>query len=172
MKTCKQLREGDTWLLEEEIAWLLEMTEQEIQDYLGPEGGLALDATTRQDVGWVALGIFYWSAVGVTEERALARAMSVPRGMIRCARAWTDSLRAEARGPETPEEPFAMYFVARCDDPGKPPTGDAPIVAWSIEHHLIDVEQIADQLLIPMKAVRRAINECVRTARRRRTPRG
>lgn len=168
MKTCRQLRESETWLLEEEMCWLLEMTEKEVQDSLGPEGGLALDATTRQDVGWVALGIFYWSAVGVTDERALARAMSVPRGMIRCARAWIQALRAEARDPETPEEPFAMYFVARCDDPGKTPT----VVTWPIEHHLIDVDQIADQLLIPMKAVRRAINECVRTARRRRTPGG
>ena len=147
------------WLLEEEIAWLLEMTDQEIQDTLRPEGGLALDATTRTDVGWVALAIFYWSAVGVTDDRALAGTLGVPRAMIRCARAWIQSLRDEARAPETQEEPFVLYFVISANEPS---------VAWWIEHHLTDLEQVADQLVIPMKAVRRAVNDFVRAARSKR----
>jgi hypothetical protein len=167
MKTCKQLRESEMWLLEEELAWLLEMTEQEIQDYLRPEGGLALDATTRQDVGWVALGIFYWSAMGVTDDKALAGTLSVPRGMVRRARAFIQSLRDdpgksptgdETSAPLTQEEPIALYLVARREDAN---------VAWCFEHRLLDAESVAEQLVIPMKAVRHAINELVRAARAR-----
>jgi hypothetical protein len=83
--------------------------------------------------------------------RSPSLTLGVPRGMIQCARTWIHSLRDD---PD--EEPFAMYFVARCDESN---------VAWCMEHHLMDVEQVADHLVIPMEAVRRAINDCVRATR-------